>query len=74
MTTYTIHAENIEKQSEKRFALPTFTSETQAEGHAAHEAKTRGEDWHVYLEFFRSTDGCRGYINRDGASSTGRPW
>jgi hypothetical protein len=28
----------------------------------------------VYLGFFRSTDGCHGYINTGGASPTGKAW
>lgn len=29
---------------------------------------------HVYLGFFRSSDGQHGYLNSDGASPTGKAW
>lgn len=28
----------------------------------------------VYINFYRSTDGQHGFINRDGAGMTGRSW
>ena len=73
MTTYTVEIIHPETQQNEAVKLPSFTRESQAERHAMAYAKAHPGK-HVFLRFFRDSDHCQGYINRDGAACTGRAW
>lgn len=56
---------------------PLQVQEEKSERDARKTAKKWAKEYPdklVFIEFFRKSDGQRGYINRNGASITGRSW
>ena len=71
MTSYTAIIRSL--GSEKNLALTAKTDEG-ARRQTIKIAREHPDD-QVFCEFFRASDGCRGYINRNGfATPTGRAY
>ena len=69
--TYTVFTVSMKTGERTRGA--DYTSLAKARWEAAHSAGNLFSD-QVFIEFFRKSDGQRGYINRDGASPVGQAW
>ena len=52
--------------------IASTSNESEARKIASREARRRPGQ--VYISWFRSADGQRGYLNTDGHSPVGKPW
>jgi hypothetical protein len=71
MTTYTATIQH-ESLAEEHVPL-TATNDRDAIKQTT-ELAAKHSGARVFCEFFRASDGQRGYINRDGADVTGHPY